>query len=93
MNAISESSSPSAPDVLTFQDQITQGQIKLLVYNQQTVSNLTMRMQDLAQAQGIPVVGVTEAMVPADTSFQAWQTAQLQSIQNALGGASAGTGR
>jgi zinc/manganese transport system substrate-binding protein len=93
MNAISEGNSPSAPDVRTFQDQITQSQIKLLVYNQQTVSNLTSQLQTLAQSNRVPVVGVTETMVPQDSTFQAWQTAQLQSIQGALGGTSASAGR
>jgi zinc/manganese transport system substrate-binding protein len=37
-----------------------------------------------AQTQGIPVVTVTETLIPATARFQDWQADQLERIQNAL---------
>jgi zinc/manganese transport system substrate-binding protein len=87
MDAIAEGNAPSAQDVATFEDQIHNHGIKVLVYNKQTITNLTTRLQDLARAEHIPVVGVTETMVPADTAFQAWQVEQLKALEEALASA------
>ena len=41
-------------------------------------------LKQKAQAAGIPVVDITETLDPATASFQDWQTAQLQALQQAL---------
>ena len=89
MNAISEGADPSAADKAEVLDQIATRQIKILVYN---VQNSTPEVQDVvarARASGIPVVQITETLVPAGASFQAWQTAELRAVLMALGQAGA----
>ena len=58
--------------------------LKLLVYNEQTVTPLTNNMKLLATQQNIPIVGVTETIQPPDTTFQDWMNSQLIDFQNAL---------
>ncbi|HVS39275.1 MAG TPA: zinc ABC transporter substrate-binding protein [Gemmataceae bacterium] len=84
MKAVSEDAQPSPEDVDQFQHQIKEKQIKLLVYNNQTSGNLTMQLQDLAKANGIPIVGVSETMTPVDTNFEDWQITQLKALEDAL---------
>jgi zinc/manganese transport system substrate-binding protein len=86
MDAVSEGTEPSAADVGTMQRQIEGRQVRVLVYNTQTVTNLTTNFQNAARAAGIPVVGVSETMSPPTTTFQDWQVAQLRALRQALGG-------
>jgi zinc/manganese transport system substrate-binding protein len=86
LDALSEEGQPSVTDVAAVQTQIQQRQIRVLVYNAQTESNLTKQWQEMATRAGIPVVPVTETMVPIDDTFQGWQTRQLRALLAALGG-------
>jgi zinc/manganese transport system substrate-binding protein len=84
MQAVAEGNDPPASSVAQFQQQITQKQITVLVYNVQTATDVTNTLKQLAAEQNIPVVGVSETMQPPDVSFQDWQFAQLLTLQNAL---------
>jgi zinc/manganese transport system substrate-binding protein len=84
MEAVAEGNDPPASSVVTFEQQITSKQITVLVYNVQTVTNITNMIKQLAAQQNIPIVGVSETIQPADASIQEWQTAQLLVLQNAL---------
>lgn len=82
--AVAEGNDPPASSVVTFQQQLESGQVKLLVYNEQTVTPLTTSIKTLAADQNIPVVGVTETVQPPDTTFQDWMNAELINLENAL---------
>jgi zinc/manganese transport system substrate-binding protein len=84
MNALSEGNDPSARDVATFQNQLQHRQIKVLIYNTQTVTPLTEQLKALAQQNDIPIVGVSETMPLGAQTFQGWQAAQLQLLLQAL---------
>lgn len=84
MQAVAEGTNPTVRDVAIFHDQIRQKQIKVLVYNTQAVSNLASQLRTLAHEVGIPVVGVTETLVPVHDSFQNWQVRQLRDLLTAL---------
>ena len=84
MTALSEGNDPSARDIATFQDQLRNRQVRVLVYNVQTVTPITDQLKQLAQQHGIPIVGVSETMPPSAQSFQDWQAAQLQLLLTAL---------
>jgi zinc/manganese transport system substrate-binding protein len=88
MNAVAEGTDPPASAVATFHDQVAGKMIKVLVYNIQASSALTASVKQLAQQQHIPSVGVTETLQPAGATFQAWQTAQLTTLEAALASAS-----
>jgi zinc/manganese transport system substrate-binding protein len=84
MQAVAEGTDPPAPAVAQFQEQVSQKQIKVLVYNVQTATAVTTNVRHLAAALDIPVVGVSETLQPESASFQDWQLAQLIALQNAL---------
>ncbi len=84
LDAISEGSEPSAADKATIDHQILTKRIKIFVYNVQNSTPDVTALVAEARAEGIPVVKVTETMVPANGTFQGWQTAQLAAIAAAL---------
>jgi zinc/manganese transport system substrate-binding protein len=84
MQAVAEGNDPPASAVITFQDQITTKQAKVLVYNVQTATAVTTNIRHLAALADIPVVGVSETLQPESATFQDWQLSQLLALQNAL---------
>lgn len=82
--AVAEGNDPPTSSVVQFQQQLQSGQVKLLVYNEQTVTPLTNSMKQLAAENNIPIVGVTETIQPPDTTFQVWMNAELLGLENAL---------
>lgn len=84
MNAISAGTAPTAADKALFDQQITQKQIKLLIYNTQNSTPDVEALKQKARVAGIPQVAVTETPIPANASFQDWQTTQLKALQQAL---------
>ncbi|HEU5369165.1 MAG TPA: zinc ABC transporter substrate-binding protein [Ktedonobacterales bacterium] len=84
MRAISEGTEPTAADKATFDQQIAQKQIKVLVYNKQNATPDTDALTAKARQAGIPIVAITETLDPGTTTFQAWQSAQLQALEQAL---------
>jgi zinc/manganese transport system substrate-binding protein len=84
MRALSEGNDPTARDVAVFQNQINNRQIKVLVYNTQTVTNVTEQLKMMAQQNDIPIVGVSETMPVRAQTFQGWQSSELQLLLLAL---------
>ena len=84
MGAVSEGNDPPAQSIVQFDQLITNGTVKVLVYNAQTVTPLTQSTKALASQHNIPIVPVTETIQPPDVSFQVWMNAQLIILQNAL---------
>jgi zinc/manganese transport system substrate-binding protein len=84
LKAVSEGTDISASDQAAVEQQIRQKQIKILVYNSQNTPNNIQALVTLAKANHIPVTTITETLAPATTSFQNWQSSQLQGIQSAL---------
>jgi zinc/manganese transport system substrate-binding protein len=84
MNAVAEGNDPTARDVATFQNQIQNHQIKVLVYNTQTVTPLTEQLKALAQQNNIPIVGVSETMPLGAQTFQGWHATELKLLLQAL---------
>lgn len=85
MKAVAEGNDPAAQDVANFQTLLsTPGSVKVLVYNNQTVSPVTDDLKAEAAQNHIPVVPVTETMQPITTNFQTWMTTELTNLQTAL---------
>jgi zinc/manganese transport system substrate-binding protein len=82
--AVAEGNDPPAQSVATFQDQLKSGQVKVLVYNEQTDTPLTENVKKIAEAQNIPVVGITETVSPANVSFEDWMDAEVTALESAL---------
>lgn len=83
MKAIEEGVDPPALALAQMEDQLRTHQVKVLVYNTQTVSPITRRVRQLAGQVGIPVVGVSETEPPRK-SFQQWMQGQLEALDAAL---------
>lgn len=62
--------------------------MKVFVENSQNATPDVQRLVDAAEARHIPVVTVTETLTPRGATFQAWQTRQLQALEQALESAS-----
>ncbi|MBV9689993.1 MAG: zinc ABC transporter substrate-binding protein [Ktedonobacteraceae bacterium] len=84
LKAVSEGQDIAAADEAAVEQQITQKQIKVLVYNSQNTPNNIQALINKAKANSIPVATITETLTPATASFQDWQVSQLQGIQIAL---------
>lgn len=89
LKAISEGTDPSAADKATIDTQIARKQIKVYVYNTQNSTPDVAAQVAAARRNGIPVVGITETLVPATATFQSWQVAQLTALATALAKAGA----
>lgn len=81
--AIAEGNDPPANTVVIANNQITQRLIKVLIYNEQTITPITTNLQNAARQQHIPIVGVTETMPPGKT-YQQWMLDQLTALEQAL---------
>lgn len=90
MEAVSEGTDPPAQSVAQFEQQLQSGQVKVLVYNEQTVTPLTTNMKTLAAQNNIEIVGISETVEPTDASFQNWMNGELTALLNALSAKSAG---
>jgi zinc/manganese transport system substrate-binding protein len=89
LDAVSEGNEPTARDTAIVNQQIAQRAIKVFIYNRQNATPDVKRLVDAARARGIPVTTVTETLVPAGATFQAWQAGELRGLRDAL--AQAGT--
>jgi zinc/manganese transport system substrate-binding protein len=87
LKAISEGTDPTAADKTIMDTQITNKQIKVLVFNSQNSTPDVQALVDKARAKGIPVASVTETLDPANLTFQVWQSNQLRALRDALAGA------
>ncbi len=75
---------PSAQDVAVERSLFTQHKVTARVYNQQVTDSLTESFISLAQANGIPVVGVYETMPVPGYDYQTWMLAEVQALQKAV---------
>ena len=58
--------------------------IKVWVYNSQNATPDVQRVNQLARAAHIPITTITETLSPASATFEQWQVAELQNLQQAL---------
>ncbi|MDB5094773.1 MAG: periplasmic solute binding protein [Candidatus Eremiobacteraeota bacterium] len=84
MRAVADGTEPPAGDVLTLHRQIEARTLAALLYNTQTSTSVTRDMRDRARARGIPIVTVTETVVPPNGRFEDWQLDQVRRLEAAL---------
>jgi zinc/manganese transport system substrate-binding protein len=75
---------PSAQDVAVQRSLFTDRKVKVFLYNQQVTDSLTESFIALAQANGIPVVGVYETMPVPGYDYQSWMLAEVQDLAKAV---------
>ncbi len=81
--AVMNNGEPSAAEVAHFEADLRQHRVALLVYNRQASSPVAARMEAIAKAAGVPVLGVTETEPPGLT-YQAWMLAELDTLARLL---------
>jgi zinc/manganese transport system substrate-binding protein len=81
--AVMNNTEPSASDVAAFENDLKTHQVKLLIYNSQASDPIAVRMEKIAKASHVPVVGATETE-PAGKNYQAWMLSELAAVDKAL---------
>jgi len=81
--AVMNNTEPSASDVAAFENDLRTRQVRMLVYNSQASGPVAARMEKLARASHVPVVGATETE-PAGKKYQAWMLGELDAVDRAL---------
>ena len=84
LDAIREGGEPTAADKATIDSQLRTGAIEVYVFNNQNATPDVRSQVNEARARGIPVTPITETLVPASATFQAWQVGELEALQAAL---------
>lgn len=87
LRAVTEGTEPTVRDKRVIDDQIASHKIAVYLYNTQNTTPDVKAQVDAAKAAGIPVVPMTETLVPEGATFQDWQCAQLGALDSALASA------
>jgi zinc/manganese transport system substrate-binding protein len=74
---------PSPQDTAAEKALFTEHKVKVFLYNEQVTDSLTESYISLAQANGIPVVGVYETM-PTGYDYQSWMAAEVNALTKAV---------
>jgi zinc/manganese transport system substrate-binding protein len=82
--AIEDGTEPAPAAVAQMLALVHDHRVRVLLYNSQAVSPITVRIRAAARTAGVPVVAVTETLPPRQT-FQSWQVGQARALQVALG--------
>ena len=83
--AVMNNAEPTASEVAGFENDLKGHKVKVMLYNAQASEPAVQRLVRMAKDNGIPVVGVSETE-PANTTYQAWMTRQLEALGKALSG-------
>jgi zinc/manganese transport system substrate-binding protein len=75
---------PSPQDVAAQDALFTDRKVKVFVYNQQVTDSLTESFINLAEKNGIPVVGVYETMPTPGYDYQTWMLAEVSALKKAV---------
>jgi zinc/manganese transport system substrate-binding protein len=92
MEAVAEGNDPAPQDIATFVNQLNGGNrtVRVLVYNEQTITPLTQTLLTLAAKNEIPYVRISETIQPPNYTFQAWMQLEVGYLQDALNAAALG---
>jgi zinc/manganese transport system substrate-binding protein len=82
--AIMNNAEPSASEVAAFETDLKGRKVKAMLYNAQASEPAVQKLVDLAKANAIPVVGVSETE-PPDMTYVKWMLGQLDALDQALG--------
>jgi zinc/manganese transport system substrate-binding protein len=82
-SAVEQDTDPAPVDVAAMLDLIKGRQVAAVVFNEQTITEVTKQVQAAAQSAGIPVVAVTETL-PEGKDYLAWQRDTADRLSAAL---------
>ncbi|HEY2715280.1 MAG TPA: zinc ABC transporter substrate-binding protein [Solirubrobacterales bacterium] len=84
MDAIAEGTEATPAEKAEADEQLADAKVKLWVYNSQNTTPDVKRLNEAAEAAGVPVATVTETTTPAGASFEQWMSRELRGIEAAL---------
>jgi zinc/manganese transport system substrate-binding protein len=82
--AVESGQNPSAQATHDMETALSGRRVAALVLNEQTTSPVTSHATALAATAGVPVVKVSEVVLPVGTSYVRWQRGQIASLAAAL---------
>ena len=82
--AVMNNAEPTASEVAAFEDDLKGHKVKAMLYNAQASEPSVARLVQMAKANGVPVVGVTETE-PPNRRYQDWLRSELDALDHALG--------
>jgi zinc/manganese transport system substrate-binding protein len=82
--AIMNGTDPTPQDVALQRSLFTEHKVKVFLYNQQVTDSLTESYIQLAQQNGIPVVGVYETMPTPGYNYLSWMMAEVNALTKAV---------
>jgi zinc/manganese transport system substrate-binding protein len=85
--SIMNDTEPSARDIATFERDLKEHKVRAMFYNRQASDKIVQHLVELARANKVPVVGVTET-IPPGMNFQDWMASELNDTEKALAGPS-----
>ncbi len=74
---------PTPKMIASYQELLTDKKVKVLFYNSQVSDSITKNMQNLAEKNAIPIVGVTETM-PNNLKINNWLLNEISATNTAL---------
>jgi zinc/manganese transport system substrate-binding protein len=74
---------PTISQIKSFEDDLSNHKVSLLIYNNQVFNPQTERMRDIANEERIPVLGVSE-MIPPGMTYIQWIMKELNELEIAL---------
>ncbi len=83
--AVESGQNPSAQATQGMDADLSGHRVAALVLNEQTTSPVTSHASALAAAAGVPVVKVSEVVLPVGSSYVRWQQGQIAALAAALG--------
>jgi zinc/manganese transport system substrate-binding protein len=83
--AIMNNAEPTPSEVAGFENALKGHKVKAMLTNAQASEPAVAKLVDLAKANGISVVGVSETE-PPNSTYQAWMMGQLDALEKALAG-------
>ena len=92
LEARHEETEPSVADRLATEGQLTGREVRAWLFDSREAAPDVVALNELAAANGIPVVEVTETIATPGQRFQDWQLAQLAAVEDALAGTTGTSG-
>lgn len=81
--AIMNETEPRPSDVAAFEADLRTRRVQVLIHNTQVSGSTVRRLLRMAEASGIPVVGITEAK-PDGLGYQAWMLDRIAALDRVL---------
>lgn len=82
--AVMNDTDPSFQQTADFEKSLQSKTAKILFYNSQVTDPSTERMQSIAKASGVPIVGVTETQPTTSATYLDWMMSTLGGVEKAL---------